>query len=108
MQGRARFGPDVQWIDRLDYAFDDPGGARLADFERSIRRYWPGLPDGALAHGYTGIRPKTSGKGEPPRDFEIHGPETHGNSGFVALYGIESPGLTSALAIAPYVVALLE
>jgi L-2-hydroxyglutarate oxidase LhgO len=108
LQGRARFGPDVQWIDRLDYAFDDPGGARTAAFEASIRRYWPGLPAGALAHGYTGIRPKLSGKDQPPRDFEIHGAETHGVANFVALYGIESPGISSALAIGPYVAAQLQ
>lgn len=106
LQGRARFGPDVQWIDRLDYAFDDPGGARTTKVETSIRRYWPALPAAALAHGYTGIRPKLSGKGQPPRDFEIHGAETHGVANFVALYGIESPGITAALAIGPHVAAL--
>ena len=108
LQGRARFGPDVQWIDRLDYAFDDPGGARTAEFDASIRRYWPDLPNGALVHGYTGIRPKLSGKGEPPRDFEIQGPATHGVANYVALFGIDSPGITSALAIGPHVAALLD
>ena len=108
LQGRARFGPDVQWIGKLDYAFEDDGGQRRADFENAVRRYWPGLKDGALEPGYTGIRPKISGKGQPPRDFEIHGPETHGIPGLVALYGIESPGLTSALAIGPYVLSLLK
>lgn len=100
LQGAARFGPDVQWIDRIDYTFDDPGGKRRADFEHAIRRYWPALPDGALEPGYTGIRPKISSKGEPPADFEIHGPERHGIPRMVALYGIESPGLTSCLALA--------
>jgi L-2-hydroxyglutarate oxidase LhgO len=108
MSGRARFGPDVQWVDRIDYAFDDPLGSRRAEFEGSIRRYWPGLPDGALEPGYTGIRPKISGKGEPARDFEIHGIEAHGIPGMVALYGIESPGLTSCLAIAERVAAQID
>ncbi|MGE0056199.1 MAG: NAD(P)/FAD-dependent oxidoreductase [Hyphomicrobium sp.] len=100
MQGAARFGPDVQWIDRIDYSFDDPDGSRRADFEQAIRRYWPSLPNAALEQGYTGIRPKVSGKDEPAADFLIHGPETHGIARMVALYGIESPGLTSSLAIA--------
>lgn len=107
LQGTARFGPDVQWIDRIDYMFDDPDGKRREDFEHSIRRYWPALPDGALEPGYTGIRPKISSKGEPPADFEIHGPERHGVPRMVALYGIESPGLTSCLALADYCVKLL-
>ena len=67
MSGRARFGPDVQWVDRIDYAFDDARCSRRAEFERSIRRYWPGVPDGALEPGYTGIRPKISGKGATSR-----------------------------------------
>jgi len=108
LQGTARFGPDVQWTDRIDYMFDDPDGKRREDFEHSIRRYWPALPDGALEPGYTGIRPKISSKGEPPADFEIHGPERHGVPRMVALYGIESPGLTSCLALADYCVKLLD
>ena len=108
VQGRARFGPDVTWVDRLDYTFDDASGARRAEFERSIRRYWPGLQDDALDPGYTGIRQKTSGKGEAVRDFEIHGPEQHGVARLVTLFGIESPGLTAALAIGPYVASLLH
>jgi len=108
MDGRARFGPDVQWVDRIDYAFDDPVGARRTEFERAIRRYWPGLPDGALEPGYTGIRPKLTGSGQPPRDFAIDGPEAHGIPHMVALYGIESPGLTASLAIAEHVAALLR
>jgi L-2-hydroxyglutarate oxidase LhgO len=108
LQGRARFGPDVQWVDTLDYAFDDQGGVRLREFEKSIRQYWPGLPERALEHGYTGIRPKISAKGEPARDFAIHGPDDHGIDGMVALYGIESPGITSSLAIGAYVAALLR
>jgi L-2-hydroxyglutarate oxidase LhgO len=108
MDGRARFGPDVQWLDRIDYAFEDADGSRRTDFERSIRRYWPGLPDGALEQNYTGIRPKTSRQGEAARDFEIHGPLDHGIPHLVALYGIESPGLTSSLAIAHYCAALVH
>jgi L-2-hydroxyglutarate oxidase LhgO len=108
MDGRARFGPDVQWLDRIDYAFEDAEGSRRADFERSIRRYWPGLPDGALEQNYTGIRPKTSCQGEAARDFDIHGPHDHGIPHLVALYGIESPGLTSSLAIARYCATLVH
>ncbi len=106
MQGGVRFGPDVQWVDRIDHAFDERTGLRLAEFERSIRRYWPGLPDNALTPGYVGIRPKISRQGEPAQDFAIHGPRTHGIPHLVALYGIESPGLTSSLAIARHCVAL--
>jgi L-2-hydroxyglutarate oxidase LhgO len=108
MDGRARFGPDVQWIDRIGYAFDDPLGMRKTEFEHAIRRYWPGLPDGALEPAYTGIRPKLSGQGHPARDFEIHGVETHGIPRMVALYGIESPGLTASLAISEYVAAQFD
>jgi L-2-hydroxyglutarate oxidase LhgO len=107
MAGGARFGPDVQWIERIDYAFDDPAGKRRTAFEHAIRRYWPGLPDNALVSGYTGIRPKISAEGEPAADFAIHGPKTHGVPRMVTLYGIESPGLTSSLAIASYVARLL-
>lgn len=107
LQGRARFGPDVQWLDRIDYAFDDPEGRRKQEFETSIRRYWPALPPGALEQDYTGIRPKISRPGEPARDFEIHGPERHGVERMVTLYGIESPGLTSCLALADHCLAQL-
>ena len=108
LQGRARFGPDVQWIDTLDYSFDEADGARRVQFESSVRRYWPGLPPAALEPGYTGIRPKVSRQGEPAADFLIHGPREHGISRMITLYGIESPGLTSCLAIADYCVALLR
>ncbi|MCQ4306804.1 NAD(P)/FAD-dependent oxidoreductase [Pseudomonas stutzeri] len=95
--GQARFGPDVQWVESLDYDVD----ARRADsFYAAIRRYWPELPDGALQPAYTGIRPKISGPGEPAADFRIDGPTQHGIAGLVNLFGIESPGLTAALAIA--------
>jgi L-2-hydroxyglutarate oxidase LhgO len=96
LAGRARFGPDIEWIDTVDYAVD-PG--RGASFAAAIRSYWPGLPEGALEPGYAGIRPKLQGPGEPPRDFLIRGPREHGLEGFVALYGIESPGLTSCLTL---------
>lgn len=101
--GRAKFGPDIEWIDTVSYAFDDQGGERQARFEREIRRYWPGLPDGALHPDYVGVRPKIYREGEPTPDFAIHGPAEHGIPRLVALYGIESPGLTSSLAIGGYV-----
>lgn len=101
--GRAKFGPDLAWCERVDYAFEDVDGSRQARFEAEIRRYWPGLPDGALAPDYTGIRPKIYPEGAPVADFAIHGPAEHGVENVVALYGIESPGLTSSLAIAEYV-----
>jgi L-2-hydroxyglutarate oxidase LhgO len=108
IDGNARFGPDVEWIDRIDYSFNDARGERRAEFERAIRTYWPALPEGGLGEAYTGIRPKTSRKGEPARDFEIHGPREHGTANLVALYGIESPGLTSSLAIARHCRNLLR
>jgi L-2-hydroxyglutarate oxidase LhgO len=104
LAGRARFGPDVQWIDSIDYDID----ARRAQlFYAAIRRYYPDLRDGALAPGYTGIRPKLQPPGGPPEDFVIQGPQTHGIPGLVNLFGIESPGLTSCLAIADEVVRRL-
>lgn len=95
--GQARFGPDVEWTDRLEYQVDP---ARAASFYASIRRYWPELPDGALQPGYAGIRPKLSGPGEAASDFMIQGEAEHGVPGLVHLFGIESPGLTASLAIA--------
>ena len=95
--GRARFGPDVEWVDHINYAVD---AARAAAFYAAIRRYWPGLPDGALVPGYSGIRPRITAPGEPAADFVIQGVETHGMQGLVNLFGIESPGLTASLAIA--------
>jgi L-2-hydroxyglutarate oxidase LhgO len=104
MGGAARFGPDVEWltpeageIRETDYAVDPKRGEA---FYAAIRKYWPGLKDGALAPAYAGIRPKLGGPGEPASDFVISGPETHGLAGLVNLFGIESPGLTSSLAIA--------
>jgi len=100
MTGAARFGPDVQWIDRIDYAVD-PG--RADSFYAAIRRYWPGLPDGALLPGYAGIRPKLQPPGGAAEDFVIQGPAAHGVPRLVNLYGIESPGLTASLALADLV-----
>jgi len=100
LDGRARFGPDVEWIDAIGYDVDPRRGDA---FYASIRRYWPALPDGALAPGYAGIRPKIVGPGAAAADFRIDGPEVHGLDGLVNLFGIESPGLTSALAIADLV-----
>jgi L-2-hydroxyglutarate oxidase LhgO len=102
--GRVKFGPDFAWIDRVDYRFD---AGREAAFYAAIRRYYPGLKDGTLQPGYTGIRPKTAGPGEPAQDFAILGPRDHGVAGLVNLFGIESPGLTSSLAIADHVAGLL-
>jgi len=102
LAGQARFGPDVEWLDAdspdaIDYAVDP---ARSAAFYAAIRRYWPGLKDGALAPAYSGVRPKLQGPGEPVRDFMLQGPEAHGVAGLMNLFGIESPGLTASLAIA--------
>ncbi len=103
--GRARFGPDVEWIERIDYTVD-PG--RAERFYAAIRRYWPALPDGALEPGYAGIRPKTSGPGEPASDFVVQGPAQHGVAGLVNLFGIESPGLTASPALAEAVLAAID
>ncbi|MBT2302790.1 NAD(P)/FAD-dependent oxidoreductase [Variovorax paradoxus] len=103
--GQAKFGPDVQWVDSPDDLVVDP--KRGDGFYAEVRKFWPALPDGALIPGYAGIRPKISGPGEPARDFLIEGPTTHGVPGLVNLFGIESPGLTSSLAIGRHVAALL-
>lgn len=97
LAGRMRFGPDVEWIEREDYEVDP---RRAESFYASIRRYWPGLPDGALVPDYSGIRPKLTGPGEKAADFMIDGPAEHGLPGLVHLFGIESPGLTSCLSLA--------
>ena len=104
LNAQARFGPDVEWVDCLDYDVD-PDRARL--FYPAIRQYWPGLPEGSLLPGYSGIRPKIQGPGTPPEDFLIQGPADHGIAGLVHLFGIESPGLTSSLAIGDYVAKIL-
>lgn len=95
--GQARFGPDVEWVDHIDYVVDPRRGD---SFYEAIRRYWPALPDGALQPGYSGIRPKIVPKGAPGQDFVIQGPAVHGVPGLVNLYGIESPGLTASLSLA--------
>lgn len=104
MGGQVRFGPDAEWIQAIDYGVDP---ARAAPFYDAIRRYWPNLPDGALTPAYAGIRPKLQAPGGPVVDFMIQGPLAHGVPGLVNLYGIESPGLTSSLAIADEVVAMM-
>jgi L-2-hydroxyglutarate oxidase LhgO len=103
--GQVKFGPDVRWVDRVDYDFDD---SRAADFYASVRRYYPALRDGDLQPGYTGMRPKVSGPDEPAGDFIIQGAREHGVRGLVNLFGIESPGLTASLAIARSVREMLE
>jgi len=99
--GQAKFGPDVQWVESPDDLVVD--AARAQGFYAEVRKYWPALPDAALQPGYAGIRPKISGPGEPARDFLIEGTAAHGVPGLVNLFGIESPGLTSSLAIAQFV-----
>ena len=101
--GQAKFGPDVQWIDAIDYAVD---AARSERFYPAIRRYWPALPDGALTPSYSGIRPKIVPPSVAKQDFLIQGQQDHGVSGLINLFGIESPGLTSSLAIADEVARL--
>ena len=103
--GQAKFGPDVQWVDSADDLLVDP--KRGDAFYAEVRKYWPALADGALQPGYAGIRPKINSAAEPARDFVIEGPATHGVRGLVNLFGIESPGLTSSLAIGDYVSAML-
>ena len=98
--GQAKFGPDVEWIDTIDYTVDP---SRSDSFYAAVRTYWPGLKDGALQPGYAGIRPKIVPKGAPGQDFVVQGPQTHGVAGLINLFGIESPGLTASLAIAEYV-----
>ncbi len=104
LAGRIRFGPDVEWIDGVDYRF---GSDRSTAFAAAIRRYYPNLDERRLAPDYTGIRPKIYGPDEVPGDFRVDGPERHGVRGLVNLFGIESPGLTSSLAIAEAVAAQL-
>jgi L-2-hydroxyglutarate oxidase LhgO len=105
LAGQARFGPDVEWIEDVDYAVDPRRGDA---FYAAVRRYWPGLREGTLQPGYAGIRPKISGPTEPAADFLVQGPETHGVPGLVNLYGIESPGLTASLPLADEVLRKLD
>lgn len=103
--GQAKFGPDVQWVNSPDDLVVD--AARGEAFYAEVRKYWPALQDGALIPGYAGMRPKIQAPGEPARDFLIQGPDQHGVAGLINLFGIESPGLTSSLAIGGYVSRLL-
>ncbi len=105
LAGRARFGPDVQWVDALDYDLDP---TRVMGFYPAIRRYWPSLKDDTLLPAYAGIRPRLGAPGAPAVDFRIDGPSFHGVPGLVNLFGIESPGLTACLAIAGHVSSLLS
>jgi len=102
--GQAVFGPDLEYVETEDYSVDP---TRAEGFATYIRRFWPGLPDGALTPDYAGIRPKLHGAGEPQPDFQLRGRDDHGIDGLVALFGIESPGLTSSLAIGEAVAAML-
>ena len=105
LAGQVRFGPDIEYIDRIDYSFRTSLSTKFYD---SIRRYYPDLKDNSLQPGYTGIRPKLHGPGAPAADFVIQGKRDHGIDGLINLYGIESPGLTSSLAIADYAHQLTE
>jgi L-2-hydroxyglutarate oxidase LhgO len=98
--GQAKFGPDVEWIDGIEYTVDPH---RADKFYDAVRRYWPGLKDGALQPGYAGIRPKIVPQGAPAQDFVVQGPAEHSVPGLINLFGIESPGLTASLALADLV-----
>ena len=98
--GQAKFGPDVEWIEGIEYTVDPH---RADKFYAAVRRYWPGLKDGALQPGYAGIRPKIVPQGAPAQDFVVQGPGEHGVAGLINLFGIESPGLTASLALADLV-----
>ena len=106
MGGQAKFGPDVEWVDSPEELTVDP--ARGDAFYAEVRKYWPELPDDALQAGYAGIRPKIQSHTEPARDFLIQGPQDHGVPGLVNLFGIESPGLTSSLALGEFVAGKFE
>ena len=105
LAGQARFGPDVQWIDEVDYAVE---AARAAIFYAAVRRYWPELADGQLLPAYAGIRPKLPATSAGAADFCISGPADHGVAGVVNLFGMESPGLTASLAIAARVATIIS
>lgn len=105
LAGQVRFGPDLEWVTKVDYSVDDTRAARLYE---SIRRWYPGLQDGALSASYSGIRPKVQSPHEPPRDWMILGPDELGVPGLVHLLGMESPGLTACLALADHVAGLLN
>ena len=103
LDGRVRFGPDVEWVDAPEYHVDE---TRVAGFYTAVREYWPALPEGSLAPDFAGVRPKLAGPGAPAADFRIEGPCTHGMPGLFVLLGIESPGITASLAIAEHVAAM--
>ena len=105
LAGRMRFGPDVEWIDEPNYEVDP---RRAESFYASVREFWPGLPDNTLVPDYAGIRPKITAKGEPAADFIIDTPRDHGVPGLVCMFGIESPGLTSSLALGETIVSALD
>jgi L-2-hydroxyglutarate oxidase LhgO len=104
LAGRARFGPDVHWVDCVDYGFEQGLEGTFVD---AIRRYFPAMKAESIEPGYTGIRPKVGPRGSASQDFLVHGPDVHGVRGLVNLYGIESPGLTAALALAEHVRSLV-
>jgi L-2-hydroxyglutarate oxidase LhgO len=99
LAGQAKFGPDVEWVNAIDYAVDP---RRAESFYAAIRAYWPDLPDGALQPGYAGVRPKIARPGGSTMDFLIQTEKDHGVAGLINLFGIESPGLTASLAIADW------
>lgn len=103
--GQARFGPDVRWIDQIDYHFDD---SRADEFVTAIKTYLPGISRESLSADYTGIRPKIASPGQPAANFRIDCQEVHGVAGLVNLFGVESPGLTSSLAIGDYAAGMLQ
>jgi L-2-hydroxyglutarate oxidase LhgO len=105
MGGQGRFGPDVEWVDEVNYNVDP---SRAESFYAAIRTYFPDLADGALQPGFAGVRPKLQGPGEAVKDFMVQGPLDHGVPGLINFFGIESPGLTSSLALANHAVGLLE
>jgi L-2-hydroxyglutarate oxidase LhgO len=104
LAGAARFGPDTEWVEVIDYAVERQ---RVSIFADVIRQYWPGLDAARLYPAYAGIRPKISGAGEATRDFCISGPQDHGIAGMVNLFGMESPGLTASLALGEYITDLI-
>ena len=105
LAGQARFGPDVEHIKTMNYEVDP---SRSDGFYEAVRRYWPGLPDDSLQPAYSGIRPRITAPGEPLCDFVVQGPSDHGVNELVNLFGIESPGLTSSMAIGDYIVEMLQ
>jgi L-2-hydroxyglutarate oxidase LhgO len=105
LAGRARFGPDVEWIEACEYNVDP---RRATAFYAAVRRYWPGLADGTLEPAYAGVRPRIYGPGDAATDFRIDDVAVHGVRGVVNLFGIESPGLTASLALASEVVSRIN